>query len=255
MNDIRPQPQHIRITEVFAALANGVRMFLATPLISMIYAGTFTLAGIGLLGALVSVGFSPMGLPLIGGFMLVGPALLAGFFGISRVLRRGDRPGFRDVATGFLHTPSDLWGLMLVCGFIFVIWMTDAGILYSFMVGGGGTADWQMLFPLSGVLLQFHLGASVAGAFFALIVFFVTAYAVPLLIEHRARLVVAVNASVRGVFHSFTANMLWGFILAATIIVSIAIPLLLMVVLPVMAYASESMYRSVFPHTDGPASP
>lgn len=246
MNASRPQPQHIRPVQITTAVGEGLRVFLSAPLISVVYAGTFMLAGLGLLGALASLGFGPMGLPLIGGFMLVAPALLAGFFAISRVRRRGGKPGIRDVAAGFVNTPRDLWGLMLVCGFVFVIWMTDAGILYSFMVGDN-SSGWSLLLPLSGTVLRFHLGVSIAGGFFALIVFFVTAYAVPLLIERRAGLVVAVNASVRAVFHSFVANMLWAFVLASTIMLSIAIPLLLTVALPVMAYASESIYRKVFP--------
>lgn len=246
MNASRPQPQHIRPAQIVTAVGDGVRVFLSAPLISVVYAGTFMLAGIGLLGALASLGFGPMGLPLIGGFMLVAPGLLAGFFAISRVCRSGGKPALRDVAAGLVNTPRDLWGLMLVCGFVFVIWMTDAGILYSFMVGGNSSGG-SLLLPLSGTVLRFHLGVSIAGGFFALIVFFVTAYAVPLLIERRAGLVVAVNASVRAVFHSFFTNMLWGLTLASTIMLSIAIPLLLPVTLPVMAYASESIYRTVFP--------
>ncbi|CAI09702.1 DUF2189 domain-containing protein [Aromatoleum aromaticum] len=253
MNVTRPQPQHIRPVQIATAVSEGLRVFLSAPLISVVYAGTFMLAGVGLLGALVSLGFGPMGLPLIGGFMLIAPGLLAGFFAISRVCRRGRKPGIRDVAAGFVNTPRDLWGLMLVCGFVFAIWMTDAGILYSFMVGDSNS-DWSLLLPLSGAVLRFHLGVSIAGGFFALIVFFVTAYAVPLLIERRAGLVVAVNASVRAVFHSFFTNMLWGLILAATIMLSIVIPLLLPVTLPVMAYASESIYRKVFP-TGTPTPP
>jgi uncharacterized membrane protein len=67
------------------------------------------------------------------------------------------------------------------------------------------------------------------------------------LIERRATLVTAVSASVRAVFHNFFANLMWSSVLATTIMASIAIPLLLTLVLPVMAFASESIYRKVFP--------
>ena len=250
MDRSRPQPLHIRPARVAASLRDGLRMFGRTCILSMTFAAAFALAGIALLATVIRLGFAPMILPLTGGFMLVAPALLAGFFAIARAQRAGRKPGWRDVAAGFRDTSRGLWGLLLVCGFLFVIWITDAGILYSFMVGGRDAGP-ALLFPLSGVVLRFGLGAAVAGAFFASIVFCVTAYAVPLLIDRRASLVVAVNASVRAVFGSIVANLSWAFALAASVMAAVVVPLLLAVVLPVMAYATESLYRAVFPPAVG----
>jgi uncharacterized membrane protein len=228
------------------ALHDGWQLFTRTAWISAGFAGVFGLAGLGLGWALVSFGVAPMTLPLAGGFLLLAPGLLSGFFAVSAAHRKGLRPGWRELAGGFLAVPRALWGLLLVCGFLFVIWMTDASILYSFMVGDG-QAGWEMLLPVSGRLVRFQIGVSLAGAFFALIVFFVTAYAVPLLIERRANLAVAVTASVRAIIRSPAANALWGLTLAVVLILSVLIPPLLAVALPVTAYAGESLYRATFP--------
>lgn len=244
---MRPQPQHIRPDQVFAALTGGYRTFLQAAPLSLAYAAIFAVLGLVLVSLLSSAGLAPMGLPLVGGFMLVAPALLAGFFGISAAQRAGRKPAWRDVANGFRSSPRALWGLLAVCLFLFVIWMTDAGILYSFMLGRS-YSGWTMLFPLSGELLQFHAGAVVAGSLFALIVFCITAYAVPLLIERRANLVVAVSSSVRAIFASLPANLVWAMILACSTIVAIVVPLLLTVVLPIVAFATECLYRTVFRH-------
>lgn len=244
----RPEPQHIHPAHVISALSHGIRLFVQTARVCVVYAGTVALFGMLLIWLISAAGLAPMGFPLVGGFLLVAPALLPGFFAISAAQRSGRKPVWRDVARGILNTPRALWGLLLVCTFLFVIWMTDAGILYSFMLGGTH-AGWEMLFPLSGTLLRFHLGAAVAGSLFALIVFCITAYAVPLLIEHRANLVTAVTASVRAIFRSIAANTLWSLILASSVIISIIVPLLLTIVLPIMAFATESLYRAVFPGT------
>ncbi|NMG75008.1 DUF2189 domain-containing protein [Aromatoleum diolicum] len=234
---------------MITALSHGLRLFARTAQVCIVYAGTFALLGMVLIWLLSVAGLAPMGLPLVGGFLLVAPALLPGFFAISAVQRSGRKPAWRDVAKGILNTPRALWGLLLVCAFLFVIWMTDAGILYSFMLGRN-YAGWEMLFPLSATLLRFHLGAAVAGSLFALIVFCITAYAVPLLIERRANLVTAVTASVRAVFRSIAANALWSLILATSVIFSIIVPLLLTIVLPIVAFATESLYRAVFPGSE-----
>ncbi|WP_332673892.1 DUF2189 domain-containing protein [Aromatoleum sp.] len=247
----RPVPTYIPPAQVFASIVDGARLFARAPVPSMAFSATFAIIGIVLLTTVIRLGFAPMTVPLIGGFMLVAPSLLAGFFAIARAVREGRRPGFRDITRGFRNTSRDLWGLLLVCGFLFVIWITDAGILYSFMVGGRDASG--ALFPLSGIVLRYQFGAAVAGGFFALIVFCVTVYAVPLIIDRRENLVVAVNASVRAVFRSFIANALWAVLLGAVVIASVIIPLLLTVTLPIAAYATESLYRAVFPAEGGAA--
>lgn len=246
----RPEPLRIAPAQVFAAVRQGLHIFQRSARLCLAFAGCFAVLGVALISVLAAVGLAPMALPLVGGFLLVAPGLLAGFFGISAALRDGRQPAARDIAHGFRQSPAALWGLLVVCLFLFVIWMTDAGILYSFMLGRSYTG-WTMLFPLSGELLRFHAGALVAGGLFALIVFAITAYAVPLLIERRASLVGAVHASIRAIVASPGANVAWSFALASTVIVSILVPLLLTLTLPIMAFASESMYRAVFPAGPG----
>lgn len=241
----RPVPTYIPPAQVFASIADGARLFARAPVPSIAFSAAFAIIGVVLLTIVIRLGFAPMSVPLIGGFMLVAPSLLAGFFAIARAVRAGRRPGLRDIVTGFRNTSRDLWGLLLVCGFLFVIWITDASILYSFMVGGQDVSG-GALFPLSGIVLRYQLGAAVAGGFFALIVFCVTAYAVPLIIDRRENLVVAVTASVRAVFRSFVANALWAVLLGSVVIASIIVPLLLTIVLPIAAYATESLYRAAF---------
>jgi uncharacterized membrane protein len=245
-NSGRPEPRRIPPGQVIEALSYGLRTFLRAAPLCLVFSGSFAVLGIGIISLLSAIGLAPMGLPLVGGFLLVAPALLAGFFGISRALRGGRTPTSRDIAQGFRRSPRALWGLLVVCLFLFVIWVTDAGILYSFMLGQRYTG-WQMLFPLSGELMRFHLGAVVAGSLFALIVFCITAYAVPLLIERRANLAIAVTASVRAIFRSIAASAAWSVILGGTIILSVIVPLLLPVTLPIMAFATEHLYRAVFP--------
>ncbi|NMG43968.1 DUF2189 domain-containing protein [Aromatoleum toluvorans] len=250
MNVSRPEPRHVRPGQVVAAVSSGLRVFVQTAPLSLTYAGGFAVLGVGFISLLVTVGLAPMALPLVGGFLIVAPALLTGFFAMSAAQRRGRKPTWRDVGGGFLQSPPSLWGLVLVCLFLFVIWMTDAGILYSFMLGRS-YSGWRMLFPFSVELLRFHLGAVLAGGLFAVIAFSITAYAVPLLIERRANLVVAVSASVRAIFRSIPANLTWSCLLASTIIASIAVPLLLTVTLPIAAFATEALYRTVFPDEQG----
>lgn len=241
---LRPRP--IPVSSVVRALGEGWRVFLIGTFISMAYAAIFAIIGVFLLWAVASIGLAPLAWSLAGGFLLVGPVVLAGFLSLSAAVREGRKPGWGDIVQGYKRAPRGLVGLSAVCILLYIIWITDAGILYSFMVGDTG-AGWNMFLPVTGELMRFQIGAWVMGSVFALIVFCISAYSVPLLVERRASLVSAVAASVKAVFHNPGASLVWALVLGAAVIVAIVVPPALAVILPVLAFAGEALYREVFP--------
>ncbi len=246
MNPSRPQPVRIGFSDLLGALREARTPLLHSPFLGMSFAAVFSLIGAALLGTALRLGLAPMTWALAGGFLLVGPVILSGFFAISAAQRAGRRPGWKDIVRGMAGVPRGLLGLSLVCILLFLIWMTDAGILYSFMIGDTA-ASWISVLPYSALLLRFQLGAFTMGAFFAFIVFCISAYAVPLLIEGRASLVTGISASVRAVFMSFPVQLSWAVLLAVVMLISAMVTPLLIVTLPFMAFASEALYRRVFP--------
>ena len=201
------------------------------------FAAVFAVIGLAIFGLLLHFGLAPLMLPFAGGFLLVGPAVLVGFFALRRAHAAGRRPGFADVLRGFGHrtAPMSLAEKL--------IWLTDAATVFSFMIGGST--------PEIGQVLRFHLWTSVMGMVLALIVFNVTAFAVPLLFDRRALLVGAVTASVRAVFTNPAAMLAWAVVLGVAVIATIHIPPLLIVVLPCLAFASDLLYLEVFPPQGG----
>lgn len=248
MSDL-PSPRSVAPAHVLQALRQGWSIYLKSFAVSAGFAAVFVVIGIMLMLGVVSLGLAPLIWALAGGFLLVGPVVLAGFFGISAAVRQGRQAGWGDVLQGFRHAPGGLIGLSAACVFLFVIWMVDATILYSFMVGNP-EAGWQMFLPVTTDLLRFQLGAWLMGSVFALIVFCISAYSVPLMIERRAPLVRAVSASVRAVFSNLASSLLWALLLGGVVISAIVLPPVLIVILPVLAYAGEALYRAVFPEQD-----
>ena len=246
-SDLRPRS--ITAASVRSALAAAWRVFLVSARVAMAYAAIFALIGVFLILGVASIGLAPLAWSLAGGFLLVGPVVLAGFLALSAAVRAGRKPGWGDILRAYRRIPRGLIGLSAVCVLLYIIWLTDAGILYSFMVGDTA-AGWRMFLPVTGELVRFQLGAWVMGSVFALIVFCISAYSVPLLVEGRATLVGGVAASVKAVFGSPVASLCWALILGAAIIVAIVIPPALIVILPVLAFAGEALYREVFPSDD-----
>lgn len=228
------------------ALAEGWRTAVATRRVSLTYAAVFALTGFVIIGLLLSQGFTPFVLAAAGAFMLVGPAILAGFFGIAHAYETTGKTGFGCIAAGFAAASGAVWVLALVCALLFMIFVTDAAILYSYMIGATPVWLTDLLPPGSGVA-DFLLWGAVSGFVVALLLYCVSAFSVPLLCERRAGLVDAVVASVRVVFGNFPVAMLWAALLSSLVIGSILVLPLLPIVLPWLAYASRALYRQVLP--------
>lgn len=221
------------------------------PGVSMAFASLFALIGLVLLTAVGKFGISPMALPFAGGFMLVGPALLTGFFQLAEICADGRKPHLVDAFAAFTRAPVALWLIAGLCAFLFLIWITDAGVLYSFMIGGEHLPyELPWLISLQRHVVAFEFWGALMGSVLAYIILAISAFSVPLLHERRANMVQAVNTSVRAVLGNFLTGIAWGLVLTSATLLSILLLPLLTVVLPVLAYASFALYHKVLP-TDG----
>jgi uncharacterized membrane protein len=239
----------VPLSQIKSWLGHGWRMFRQTQNASIAYAGIFATIGAILLIGAVKLDIAPMAFPLAGGFMLVGPAFLAGFFHVAS-LRAQQRPvRFADFFRGFRHSPPALWVISLVCAFLFLVWLTDAAIVYSLYFGTApllGSLELVAGLGAGGKLLSFILSCALTGSVLALMIFAISAFAVPLIFCRREGLANAVGTSVRAVFGNLGVMLAWGAVLTLGVTGSILLFMPLFVVaFPVLAYASERAYREV----------
>lgn len=228
------------------AIARGWNLFSRTRPLSVTYAMLFAVIGVVILFGIVRANVAPMIFPMAGGFMLVGPVLLAGFFAVADRVTRGERPGFADIAAGYAKTSPEMIVIAFVCALLFMIWVTNAGTLYGFIVGRTPVALPLLLSPTDNVV-AFLLWSSLIGIFLAFIIFSISAFSVPLLYYRRVGLVQAVYLSIAAVFANLVPTLLWALILSVGIIVSIVVFPLFLLTFPVLAFASHALYRELFP--------
>ncbi|WP_301100996.1 DUF2189 domain-containing protein [Propionivibrio sp.] len=244
--DSGPVFSRLTIDSIFRALSRGWRMFLITRQLSVTYAMIFALVGVLILFSIVRASFAPMIFPLAGGFMLLGPVLLTGFFALADSVALKKTCGFSDIVDGFSRASRGLLVITLVCTLLFMIWVTDVATLYGFTVGRVPVSLLVFFSPSENILF-FLIWSSLLGAVLAFVIFSISAFSVPLLYYRRAGLVQAVVLSVTAVFANFVASCLWALILAVSIIGSILIFPLFLLTFPVLAFASHSLYRELFP--------
>ncbi len=239
-------PARVGLADIRRAVSKGISLFRAYPRLSVSYAAIFTIVGLGFFSLLELLRWAPLSASLAGGFMLVGPAMLSGFFAIIDAHCAGRSPTFGDIVKSFAALPRGGWVIAFVCTLLFLIWITDAGTLYAFIINETQTGFGAMLPPRADVT-RFLAYSSIMGAVLAFIIFTVSAFSIPLIRDGRADMVSGVVASVRAIFANFPVMMAWALLLSATIITSILVLPLLLVTLPVMAFASHSLYLCAYP--------
>lgn len=240
----RLDPRPVSPAVILAAVAEGWRQMRGCLRPAAGFAAVFVLIGVLIFFLLWRFGLGQMIVPFAGGFLLVGPAVLSGFIALRRAAGEGRPPEMARIAEGFRRAPRGLWVVAAVCALLFLIWISDAATVFSFMIGVDSLPD-------AARVLRFHAFTGVMGAVLAGIVFCISAFSVPLLYDRRAHLVEAVTASVRAVFANLPAMLLWGLVLAGAVISSVLCPPLLMLSLPCLAFASDLIYLEIFPPNEG----
>jgi uncharacterized membrane protein len=268
VNTLSPQP--LRLNAIAQVLGTGWRLFRAMPGPSLMLGGLITLLGVALLLIPFLLGVPAVALIIAGGMALIAPLFLPLFHGLRQAQAQGERPRLRHALSTYRRLSTGFWALAGACGFLLLVWITDAGILYAFMVGAGTPGEPVAVSPLAGAgtssaldiasaqdpaawanpgLRSFVFWASLMGAVLVAGVHLIAGFSVPLLQEGRATTVPAIHASVRTVFGNLSATLTWGLILVLGLLLGFLLPPLLALIAPVLSYSQYELYRLAFPVT------
>lgn len=263
-------PQPLRLTDVAVALGKGWRLFRAMPGPSLILGGLIALFVLVVLLLPFALGVPAVALIIAGAMALIAPLFLPLFDGLQQAQARGEKPRVGLALSAYRRMGVGFWALAGACGFLLLVWITDAGILYAFMVGAGTPVAPVAAAPPAGAeassalllaspevlnawshpgLRSFVAWASLMGAALAAGIHLIAGFSLPLLQDGRAPAVTAIHASVRTVFGNLAATLSWGLILVLGLLLGFLLPPLLALIAPVLSYSQYELYRLAFPVT------
>jgi uncharacterized membrane protein len=255
-----PVVRRVAPSDLLNALTRGVDDFIAMPSHAVFLCVIYPLIGILLIGLALGYSMLPLAFPIAAGYALVGPFAAIGLYELSR--RREANPESSPLhAFDVLHSGSlgaiVALGLLLMA--IFLLWLVVAQAIYIAEFGYRpppsivGFLHNVFETPAGWRLIIFGVGA---GFLFAALVLTVGVVSFPLLLDRDVGAAVALLTSIRVVAKNPMAMALWGFIVAALLVIgSIPLFLGLTVVMPVLGHATWHLYRKAVepdpnPHPD-----
>lgn len=250
-NENRGLPATIRVVSVDASgrwLAAAWKDFRRTPGLSIGYGAVFVVAGFALSFGLAALDLGSLILPLTGGFVLMAPLLVVGFYEISRRLESGEAPSVGTLARVSYANIGQVGAMGAVLMMIFLVWTLLALVIFALFYGQNPPPLDRfvegIVFSVRGAMFL-ALGTAV-GAVLATLVFTISAFSFPLLMDRPVDVVAAIAVSAAAV----RANRRVMFGWAALIVMLTGVGFLtlffgLAVVMPLLGYATWHAYRDV----------
>ena len=237
----------IRTVEVSAPLRwlrQGVDDFRRAPVSSLVYGLAFTAACLAT--ATLAGGLPWLTLMLATGLVLTGPYLASGLYAGARQLESGEpvNPWAGLRLLGERKTAMALYSLFLAL--VVAGWVRLASLLFA------------IKFDLASPSVQGYLGmitgggdpavvlyALVVGLMLAGVIFVTSAVSIPMIIDRDVNPLTAIHTSARAVKRNWRPMALWAGIILALTLIGIGTGLLAMVLIfPVLGYATWHSYRA-----------
>jgi len=235
------RPRRLGLAAPFRWLRLGWNDLWRAPCPSLAAGGLFVAVGWVLAYLSLNDGNYLLLFSLVTGFVLIAPVLAFVFYAGSRALQRGERPTIR----GAWRSAADNLGSELVfaviLGVVLLVWMRAAAMIHVFYpsVGNPDLAD----------LLGFAAVMTTVGALFAILVFGISAFSLPMMLDTGADVVTSVITSLRAVAANKATMAVWAALVVTAVGIGFVTAMIgLAVTLPLIGHATWHAYRETIEH-------
>jgi uncharacterized membrane protein len=213
--------------------------------VSLLYGGVFAVAGIII--TLLGLNQPQFILTFWSGFLLVGPLLAIGLFRIAQLVDRGESLRLMT-CVGLLRKNLGAVALFtLLLSLIMVAWIRFSTLAAALYVGNLAGANGFLGVLATPEGLGFLAVLFGVGAIFAVLLFALTAWSLPMVLDGRTDFGTAIVTSVRATFEQPLAMLAWGATVAVlTILGMLTFFTGFAVIFPLLGYASWAAYKDIF---------
>lgn len=245
----KPHIRRIPIDRPWLWLAAGWRDLWRAPVISLAYGLAPVIVGWLAVTLLLWLELPYLVLPLSAGFFFVGPFIAVGLYDVSRRLQARHVVDLESTLFAWRRNPDQiaLMGTLLLL--LHLAWMRIAQLVFA-VFEWRTVPSWDRFLDLAWFSVRslpfLAVGVS-CGAVLAALAFSIGAFSMPYLLDRRdSNLFEAIATSVAAVRLNFRPMLLWASLIVILVGLAMVPGLVgLIVVLPLVAYATWHAYRDV----------
>lgn len=235
----------VGLLEPFEWLAAGWKSFWAVKSYALLFGVVFAISG-------ASISYASLGHPQLifafwSGFVLIAPGLAMVLYHMAQRHDEGKPLSLVRCGDLFRQNLGNSLLLALFLAILMIVWIRVSTLVAAmYAVGMPGMVDISGAFlSMDNIGMLLTLGG--VGAVFALIVFALFAWSMPMLARGRENFATAIVSSVHAVFSQPAPMLLWGVIVAVLTILSMATFFVAFaVVFPWLGFATWEAYKRVF---------
>lgn len=180
---------------------------------------------------------------------VVGPFLACGVYAAARDLERGIEPSVSGGLRLLSQRKASLALLSLAVRLIMAAWVRLSALLFALRFNTFEVPAEVYLTAFTSISGFLSLWCFVAiGLLLAVVLFTISAVAIPLILDRDTNFVAAIGASLQAVTKNFPAMLVWASLIFASTALGIAAAVGLAFVFPALGYATWHSYRALVRH-------
>ncbi|MBT0586416.1 DUF2189 domain-containing protein [Alteromonas oceanisediminis] len=216
-------------------LSLALRDFLRTPGLSVAYGIMFAIIPWMIAYLVQLTGWHLVIMPAIVCFMLIGPFLAAGLYDISWELEKGHKPTMLHSLKAISRNAVNEWGFGILLMVLMIFWLRVASLIHALYP--------EYLDNTLENLLPFLALGTIVGAGFTLLVFFISAFTQPILMERKVDIATAVLTSMNAVWLNKVPMLIWGAIIFSAVAIGFVTGFVgFIFLMPLIGYATWHGY-------------
>ena len=241
--------RHLPARAPFDWLAKGWRDLITYPMLSLSYGLVVFAISFLSIWFLFATGRDYFLLPALAGFMIIAPLLAAGLYLKSARLEQSEPVTLRAMLRVRPMAGAQVFFTGSILCMLMLLWMRAAVIIYALFFGvrpfPGFDHVTQLLLTTPTGWAMLAVGIFV-GALFAGFSFAISVFSIPMLLDQRVDALTAMGLSVALVWNNLRPMLVWGAIVLALFLVSVATALVgLIVIFPLLGHATWHAYKAV----------
>lgn len=227
--------KQLTISDPFKWLVLGMRDAQRAPILTIFFGLIFSAIPWMITFLVQMTGWHLVIMPAIVCFILIGPFLAAGMYDVSWELEKRHAPSIWHSLKAIRRNAVNEWGLGILLMVLMIFWLRIASVIHA-LYPPYLDENWENLIPFLAV-------GSVVGAGFTLLVFFISAFTQPILMERKVDLATAVLTSMNAVWSNKIPMMLWAFIILVAVLIGFATWFIgFIFLMPIIGYATWHGY-------------